>query len=136
ACVMAAVTLAYTFPLIHIRRKRKRFREIFLLKVCLIGAVWSFATVLFPVLPVPLPALPVALLFFERFFLIVAITIPFEIRDMEQEKRWGNLTLPVALGIPASKALAVGLLVVYELLILVQAQFSMTPAPILAALAF
>ena len=133
---MGAVTLAYSFPIFRIRNTRRRFREVYLVKVSLIGFVWSVSTVLLPALDPPAGTMATTLLFIERWLFVMAITVPFEIRDMEQEERWGNMTLPVALGVKRSKVVALVMLAVYEALLF--AHFLLPPglsAGLAAALA-
>jgi 4-hydroxybenzoate polyprenyltransferase len=104
--ILGAITLAYSFPIIRIGANRRRFREIFFIKIFLISIVWAFATVWLAAMDFDVLPDDIWLLFAERTLFVFAITIPFEIRDMEQEKRWGNTTLPVVLGIKVSKRLA------------------------------
>jgi len=45
---LALVTFAYSIPLLKVKDKKKRLREIFLIKITTVALVWSFATVTFP----------------------------------------------------------------------------------------
>jgi 4-hydroxybenzoate polyprenyltransferase len=131
--VTGAVTAAYSFPLLRIRRTRKRIRELFVVKMLTISAVWCVATVWLPLVSAgPLPQ-EFLWLFAARLCFVFAITIPFEIRDMEQEKRWGNRTLPVALGIRKSKWLAYLLLGVFAAITLFQLWPPVSMPPLFAA---
>jgi len=53
----------------------------------------------------------VAIIFLERFLFIMAITIPFDIRDVEVDSGTGLSTLPHILGVTRSKILAIILLI-------------------------
>lgn len=131
--ILGAITLAYSFPIIRIGANRRRFREIFFIKIFIISTVWALATVLLPAMDLDFFPAGTWLLFVERILFIFAITIPFEIRDMEQEKRWGNTTLPVILGIRDSKRLAWLFLILYSGLVLFHwSQFSMNDGVALA----
>jgi 4-hydroxybenzoate polyprenyltransferase len=129
---LACVTVAYSFPILKINNSRKRIRELFFIKVLVISGVWSIVTVLFPVLGTSFSTASCWLLFFERLLFIFAITIPFEIRDMEQEIKWGNRTLPVVLGPGKSKTLSYCLVSLFCLLAMVHYLW-LEPAPFLAA---
>jgi 4-hydroxybenzoate polyprenyltransferase len=113
---LACVTLAYSFPILKINNSRRRIRELFFIKVLVISGVWSLVTVLLPVLGSHFSSASFWMLFCERILFVFAITIPFEIRDVEQEKKWGNKTLPVVLGPERSKTLAFILVALFSLL--------------------
>ena len=121
---LALITLAYSFPILRVRNAGKRIREIFFAKVFSISLVWSLVTVLLPAVNETFSSTSFWFLFAERVLFIFAITIPFEIRDMQQEKKWGNKTLPIVFGIQKSKRLACLLLILFCLLLLVQVAFS------------
>lgn len=129
---LACVTVAYSFPILKINNSRKRIRELFFIKVFVISGVWSLITVLIPVLGSSFSTASFWLLFFERMLFVFAITIPFEIRDMEQEKKWGNRTLPVVLGPAKSKTLAYVLVAIFCILALVH-YLGLEKAPFMAA---
>ena len=50
-------------------------------------------------------------MFFERFLFIMAITIPFDIRDLKIDNQVGLKTIPSILGIKKSKMIAYFLLI-------------------------
>jgi 4-hydroxybenzoate polyprenyltransferase len=74
------------------------------LKLFIIGAVWAGSTVLLPILEIEGNGLlnisnkETILLFFTRFLFIVAITIPFDIRDLFQDQSNALRTIPVIFG--------------------------------------
>ncbi len=76
-----------------------RLREIPFLKIFLISFVWSTATTIIPVIhnESSLFNLSVIATLTERFFFIFAITIPFDIRDMESDLQAGLKTIPLKL---------------------------------------
>ncbi len=88
-------------------------RNIPYLKIFLIAYVWASATVIFPMLHENLIIQnpKTIALFFERFFFTLAITIPFDIRDKEGDKKQGLNTLVSLLGSQKSKVLALFLLI-------------------------
>jgi 4-hydroxybenzoate polyprenyltransferase len=97
---LGIITLFYSVPVSVNRRHLLRLREIPYLKIVFIATVWSASTVLLPVIQTDekFYSAQVILLLAERYFFIVAITIPFDIRDMEADRHSGLKTLPMLLG--------------------------------------
>lgn len=95
------------------------WRNIPYLKIFLIAYVWASATVIFPMLHEDLiiQTPQTIALFFERFFFTLAITIPFDIRDKEGDKKVGLNTLVSLLSTQNSKILALFLLLICSVLI-------------------
>lgn len=71
----------------------------------LISLIWSAITVLLALNEVNANA-KVLMVFLERFFFIAAITIPFDIRDIERDSSEEIRTIPVLLGTAGSKKVA------------------------------
>ncbi len=94
---MAFVTLFYSIPVSGTKNHLRRLRDIPYLKIFLIAAVWSGATILLPVFQAnePLNQLDVAALITERFLFIFAITLPFDIRDIKADLQQGLKTIPM-----------------------------------------
>jgi 4-hydroxybenzoate polyprenyltransferase len=74
-----------------------KLREVPYLKIFLIAFVWSASTILLPVIQTGenIFNTQVILLFTERFFFILAIAIPFDIRDMKDDRDAGLKTIPL-----------------------------------------
>jgi 4-hydroxybenzoate polyprenyltransferase len=101
--------LAYGWPFLPIppkyRLRRRRFWKIFL-----IAAVWAWVGVVLPLVEAdggPLDGLPpmhwaMVLPVLGRFLFVVAITLPFDIRDIELDRVLRVRTLPAWLGIRRS----------------------------------
>lgn len=103
------VSLLYVFPL----SAKKIVRSIPYLKIFLIAFVWAWITIVLPFVMSGQQNLGlVSLLFAERFLFILAITIPFDIRDRKQDTYQSVDTLVHRLGISGSKRLAYALLVI------------------------
>ena len=120
--VLGALTLFYSVPFLFFSRF-KSLREINGLKIFLIAFVWMFATVVLPITEkVFLINSDVTFyLCLERFLFIFLITIPFDIRDSNQDKLENIKTLPLILGVNGSKyfgycigVLLFGLLAMYH----------------------
>lgn len=103
-------------------RKIRKLRTIPYLKIFLIGITWNIATIGLPAIEenIPLNSLGLWWLFAERLLFIIAITLPFDIRDMEQDKKYQVITIPHKIGYQQTVALAVVLAVVSGMLSLIR----------------
>jgi 4-hydroxybenzoate polyprenyltransferase len=97
---LAILTFLYSIAIFKKNEVRFRLQEIPGLKIFMIAFVWSATTVLIPVLQSEnnINPLQVLLVFIERFTFIVAIAIPFDIRDSKADQLSGFRTLPIVLG--------------------------------------
>jgi hypothetical protein len=116
--VSGIITLSYSMPLIRKGGKLVRMREITYLKVFTVALGWTLITVVVPLLPFlhSISTEALLIIFLRRFLFIYAITIPFEIRDMERERRFGNISLPMVYGVKVMKI--VGLIILFLFCIL------------------
>lgn len=94
---LGIVTIFYSVPIRGNKKYLFRLREIPYLKIFLIAFVWSASTIFLPVIQTggKIFNTQVFLLFAERFFFIFAITIPFDIRDMQADRKAGIKTIPL-----------------------------------------
>jgi 4-hydroxybenzoate polyprenyltransferase len=97
---LALLTFLYSVPIFKNGDIRFRLQEITGLKIILIALVWSCVTVIVPALQSGngLDPNQILLVFVERFTFILAIAIPFDIRDMKADALSGIKTIPLALG--------------------------------------
>ncbi len=102
------VTLAYVVPCVPTGKGLVRLRDLPLLKVFLIGLVVTLLVAY--VFDKSLNEYP--LIWAELLVFILAITIPFDIRDMDIDRRNGVLTLPGLIGWRNARYTAGGLMVV------------------------
>lgn len=109
---LVALALLYSWPLWPWHGRRRALREVPLLKGFLIATVWTAVTVGLPAVAVCQPLAAVAGLLGQRFCLIVALTVVFDIRDYGRDRRAGTRTFPGVLGVPAAKRLALAFLAV------------------------
>lgn len=122
--VMAgAVALAYYAPLLGPKGRKEGLRSLYGAKVFYIGLVWVLACVGIPVLVADVTGWPVPwgkalMLAFGVFLFVVAITIPFDIRDEQADRRYGLPTLPVLIGADRSRWISVLLLALHGALTL------------------
>lgn len=105
------ITLFYYIPLGFVGR----LRELPYLKVFLISFIWTITTITLPLAYVHYNIFDsnVLWLFFERFLFLLAVTIPFDIRDLKKDQENGLITLPVSIGLKRSLYLSAVLLFAY-----------------------
>jgi len=118
---LGAVAMAYTVPLIRKNANAVRLREIGLWKIFLIASVWTGMTVILP--SVHLYGFEQLIEVFswelaiERGIFILAITIPFDVRDLVNDAKKRVRTIPSTIGWKRSVAIAQLLLAVFLLLV-------------------
>lgn len=120
--LVAFCTLFYYLPLGFIGR----LRELPFLKVFLISFTWAVATVLIPLVFVdyPLFSFDILWLFLERFIFVLAVTIPFDVRDIRADNAGGLITLPSKFGLKGSLYFTFVLLMVYLAITAIHLGFS------------
>ena len=116
--ISGIITLSYSMPLIRKGGKLVRMREITYLKVFTVALGWTLITVIVPLLHYlhTISSEALMILVLRRFLFIYAITIPFEIRDMERERRFGNVSLPMVYGVKVMKAVGIIILLLFCIL--------------------
>ncbi len=103
--VLAAVlSLSYVFPVF----KKRRLRDLPFVKIFTIAFVWAYVTVILPVCELGKAVdANIALLFLEKALFVFALTIPFDIRDMDWDAQTGVKTIPLSIGFRNAQYLAV-----------------------------
>jgi len=118
------IALAYNFPFLKLNDKKIRLRNLPGIKLFLIGIVWATSCVLLPIIQIDstyaisVPLSETLLLVAKRFLFICAITIPFDIRDLFQDKLYELKTIPVMLGEKKAWLVCQALLVFYLVLLI------------------
>ena len=98
------IALTYNFPFLKLNEKKIGLRNLPGIKLFLIGFVWATSAVLLPIIQaestfgLTISLNETLLLVAKRFLFICAITIPFDIRDLFQDKLYELKTIPVILG--------------------------------------
>lgn len=94
------VATVYILPIIPLGGKWIKLRELPYFKIFIIVAVWMVLSLLPLVSETsPLPQnKPLQLLLLQRLFFLLAVTIPFDLRDMEFDRNRGIKTLATRLG--------------------------------------
>lgn len=118
------ISLAYNFPFLSVDQKKIGLRNIPGIKLFLIAFVWSVSCVLLPIVElennygITVSLWEMLLLVAKRFLFICAITIPFDIRDLFQDKLYELKTIPVMLGEKKAWIFCQALLALYLILLL------------------
>lgn len=105
----------YSFPLF----KSGGLRQVPGLKLFLIAGVWASACVLIPYFEsgMQIEAGRLVMLWLKRFLFIAAITLPFDIKDIDTDRSWGLTTLATSLGAKGAAFLSLVFLAGYLLLL-------------------
>jgi 4-hydroxybenzoate polyprenyltransferase len=98
--IIPLIALSYSYPISP--WSRKSLRQIGWLKMLSLSFTWSFATVVLPVLMWPdeniTGSIQLIVLFFQRFFFIATLSILFNVRDYEEDKKDEVRTIAVIAG--------------------------------------
>ncbi|PVW13319.1 hypothetical protein DDV96_13205 [Marixanthomonas spongiae] len=100
-CFFGAMTILYAIPIL----KKKSLRTVKGLKIFVVAAVWAGVTVMVPFIQAEISwTADVWITFVQRFFLVIVLTIPFEIRDLPYDASMLG-TLPQTLGITGTNTM-------------------------------
>lgn len=113
---IAVLTLFYSIPVYGNKKSIFRLREIPYLKIFIISFTWSATTILLPVIQTGQHFDPnhIILMLIERFVFVFGITLPFDIRDMADDRIANTRTLALLLGENNATKLASGSLIVFS----------------------
>lgn len=117
------IAIAYNVPFLSLNQKKIGLRNLPGIKLFLIAFVWAVSCVLLPIIElehnygIPIALSEIILLVAKRFLFICAITIPFDIRDLFQDKLYELKTIPVMLGEKKAWIFCQALLVAYLVLL-------------------
>src|SRR5690606_38669221 len=122
--VIGGMSVAYAFPLIRIGGKRIGVRQLPGLKLFYIALIWSLSSVGLPVVEAFYADIAIDwgranYLGLVKVLFLLLCTLPFDIRDIEQDRHYKLKTLPVLLGRTRSIQLSYLLGVVHILVLLV-----------------
>ena len=121
---IAAASFAYTVHCIPTSKGWIRLRDVPGIKIITISLVLGLTTVLLPVFiqdDLSLIKRPeVIMVFLRRVLFIFAITIPFDIRDVDYDEAQGTRTIPVVYGIAMAKIIAIIALFIFFISAVVQ----------------
>ena len=101
---LSIFSFCYNMPLFSIGNRKFGLRNIPGLKPLMIALVWSLSSVLLPIFEADyhnqqsLSNSEIFLLILTRFIFVGAMTIPYDIRDISEDRKVGLKTIPVVLG--------------------------------------
>ena len=108
---LGLISITYSLPLIPTLNGWKRLRDIPGIKIYAISIVVTLTTSTIPLLLTEqFGHLDIALFAAQRFLFILAITIPFDIRDVRIDTKWKLKTIPLLIGPEAALILSKSLL--------------------------
>ncbi|HKC67780.1 MAG TPA: UbiA family prenyltransferase [Bacteroidia bacterium] len=112
------ITIFYSLPIFKIKKKLFRLREISILKIFLISSIWALSTVLLPVIQSDksFDKINILLMLTERMLFVFAITIPFDIRDIESDRNAKLKTIPLLMGEKKALQMAIFSLILFAVL--------------------
>jgi 4-hydroxybenzoate polyprenyltransferase len=120
---LGLISIAYNLPIFSIDDTRFSLRNIPGVKLFIIAMVWAASCVLLPIFEIAgnnystITLNETILLFLKRLFFIAAIAVPFDIRDIFQDKSNQLKTIPVIFGEKNSLLICQVLLASYLLLL-------------------
>jgi 4-hydroxybenzoate polyprenyltransferase len=120
---LAIISFAYGLPIFTIGDQKFGLRNIPGLKPFLITVVWTLSTVLLPILEAQdlhrtaISMHDTTLLIAKRFLFIGALSIPFDIRDIFEDRKSGLRTIPVMIGEKGAYLFCQGMLALYIVLL-------------------
>lgn len=111
----AVLSVCYMMPFKINGRRTKGLRNNLILKNIILSLTWASATVLFPLsLNSYEPAgNEILFIFFRRFFFIYALTVIYDLRDLEADKNAGMQTIALRFGERATKLWSISALVLF-----------------------
>ncbi len=115
--VLGILSMLYVLPVF---KNGKRLRDINYVKIFIISLVWAGLTVLLPSVQssgIGFDLLMIGL-FLERFLFIFAITLPFDIRDLDVDRMTGVRTIAANIGERPTYYLSASLLILCSTLVL------------------
>ncbi|MCL6264891.1 hypothetical protein [Flagellimonas myxillae] len=108
--ILGLISTLYAIPLLP---KSGNLRSLGGMKIFIVALVWAGFSVILPALDAGMEfSWDIGILLTQRFLLVVALILPFEIRDLKWDSK-DLRTLPQILGIQKTKKLGLGLLVVF-----------------------
>ena len=122
----AFMTVFYVVPLFKSKKDEISFRNFPSIKIVSIAIAWAGVTVFFPLYEANFDFnFDVYNEFLQRFLILVAITLPFDIRDVTIDPKTLR-TIPQVLGVQKSKIVGYGLLLIAVLLEFLKENFSIS----------
>lgn len=121
---ISVLALSYNSPILKIGNHRFGLRNMPGAKLFIIASVWACSCVWIPIMELRSEGLTISntdtfLLVSKRFLFVMAITLPFDIRDLYQDQSFHLKTIPVLIGKENSIRLCQILLIAYTLFLFI-----------------
>jgi len=118
---ISLLTALYSFPYLHRITIFFNLRSVPYIKSFFVVLIWSIATTILPVIEVypQIETSALLLMFMERIFFLFAIIIPFDIRDMLDDRKLAIKTIPLLVGDKPAMKLANVCLCIYVIFSLI-----------------
>lgn len=119
---ISLIAFSYNLPVLKIGNKRFNMRNVPGIKLFIIASVWAGSCVWLPIMELKntgteVSAFDTFLLVTKRFLFVLAITLPFDMRDLYQDRQFNLKTIPVLIGQNNSYILCLAMLFTYLLLL-------------------
>lgn len=102
ALLVGAFSVLYVAKIFSLQSQKVALREIPFAKLWTVTLVWAVATAVLPIVQFGTLSSESLSLILERWFFLVAITIPFDIRDLQVDPPHAR-TLPMLIGVSRAK---------------------------------
>jgi 4-hydroxybenzoate polyprenyltransferase len=113
------IAVSYVVPTLS---KGRRLRDLGWMKIILIGWSWAWLTAFIPALYIDQqPTYMAVFIGLGRMLFIIALTIPFEIRDVRIDASVGVITMPIRFGLEHSVRIGIRLCLILMLFFLINA---------------
>ena len=119
---LGLISTLYNVPNREESRSIIPFRSIPFLKVFLISYVWASISSILPAIDTREFSQEYVWIFTSHFLFILAITLPFDIRDLKTDLKNNIITVPNVIGITGTKIFALSTLFLSNLIIIYQKQ--------------
>ncbi|MEM9347140.1 MAG: UbiA family prenyltransferase [Planctomycetota bacterium] len=108
--IAGVLALGYCLPVVRWAGRWRRLKALPGAKLVLIALVWTYATAGLPVLDAGATlSLSSAMILLSRLFFISAVALPFDLPDMQRDRRSGISTIPTAFGVERTRQIAYAL---------------------------
>jgi len=121
-----AISVLYVSPILG---NKKRLRDVGALKIFLIALTYALVSVVLVTAEIDHPLdNGIWLMFIEKFIFILAITLPFDLRDLEIDQLGSARTIPMIIGYRKTIFLSLGLLWIAKGVVWANPQYDFTTA--------